>query len=85
MAQRTPQPGPTTSVTPVRGSHPVLSSCLAPCGGGLVFPPGHGGDLGPIYTSVLANTGELAQQLPPLIPHPHSKYLGIKRKAEWTF
>lgn len=50
-----------------------------------MFPPGHGGDLGPIYTSVLANTGELAQQLPPLIPHPHSKYLGIKRKAEWTF
>lgn len=71
------------------GSHPVLPSCLAlwekGCCVPLPAPAGTPGALGPICTSVLANAGELAQRLPLLIPHPHSKYLGIKRKAEWTF
>lgn len=55
-----------------------------PDGGGRAPAPRTRGALGPICTSVLADAGELAQQLPPLIPHPHPKYLGIERGAEWT-
>lgn len=64
---------------------PSLPPALPGMEEGWRFPPGSRGALGPICTSVLANAGELAQPLPPLIPRPHSKYHGIKRKAEWTF
>lgn len=50
-----------------------------------MFPPGLGRALGPIRTSVLAKARELAQRLPPLIPHPHPKCLRIERKAQWTW
>lgn len=64
---------------------PPLPPALPRMEEGCCSPPGSRGALGPICTSVLANAGELAQPLPPLIPRPHSKYHGIKRKAEWTF
>lgn len=81
-------PVPAMSCHSGEGLPPAPSPLPRPVGGGLVSPPpppGAPGALGPICTSVLANAGELAQRLPLLIPHPHSKYLGIKRKAEWTF
>lgn len=76
-------PGPATSSLTKRGAPPPPA---ARRDGGVLPPPPRPRGSGPICTSVLANErGELAQPLPPLIPHPHSEYLGGERNAEWTF
>lgn len=77
-------PGPATSPRSLSEGLPLPPRACRD-GGGLPPPPPQARGLWAHLHFCAGEGRELAQPLPPLIPHPHSEYLGVERNAEWTF